>query len=76
MLGTLIFEQWGDTKSIGKEAKVMLDGRIIAKIDLSADKSIEAEEGNKFYARQLVRIAKHYGFEGYLMNFEVVIEHP
>ena len=76
MLGTLIFEQWGDVKSIGKEAKIMMDGRIAARIDFSPDRSTQAEEGNLFYARKLVKIAKHFGFEGYLMNFEVVIEHP
>ena len=76
MLGTLIFEQWDDRDSVGKEAKIMLDGRIAAKIDLSPEKTREAEEGNRFYARKLVAIAKHFGFEGYLMNFEVVIEHP
>ena len=68
MLGTLIFE-W-----VGKEAKIFLDGLITAKIDLSPEKSREAEEGNHFYARKLVAIAKHFGFEGYLMNFEVEID--
>ena len=34
MLGTLIFEQWGDRQSIGKEAKVMLDGKVVASLDL------------------------------------------
>jgi endo-beta-N-acetylglucosaminidase D len=71
MLGTLIFEQWGDRNSIGKEAKVMLDGKIVASLDLSESaKNIN----NLHYAEQLVRICKHYGFEGYLMNFEVKIE--
>ena len=37
MLGTLIFEQWGDRNSIGKECKVMLDGKLVAKIDLHDD---------------------------------------
>ena len=54
----------------------MLDGRIVAKLDFKEDRSIQAEEGNLFYAKQLVKIAKHFGFEGYLMNFEVVIEKP
>ena len=54
----------------------MLDGRIAAKIDFSLEKTKQAEEGNLFYARKLVAIAKHFGFEGYLMNFEVMIEHP
>ena len=36
--------------------------------------SKEAPEGNKFYARKLAQIAKHFGFEGYLMNFECNIE--
>ena len=76
MLGTLIFEQWDDQESIGKEAKIMMDGKIAARIDFSPDKTREAEEGNLFYARKLVAIAKHFGFEGYLMNFEVKIEHP
>ena len=43
VLGTLIFEQWDDTKSIGKEAKVILDGRILARLDLSPEKSTEEE---------------------------------
>ena len=32
------------------------------------------ERGSQFYATQLVKIAKHYGFEGYLMNFEVKVD--
>ena len=70
MLGTLIFE-W-----VEKEAKVFMDGKIAAKIDLRPDRSQEAEDGNLFYARKLVAIAKHFGFEGYLMNFEVKIDEP
>ena len=35
ILGTLIFEQWGDRDSIGKEAKIMMDGHIVAQIELS-----------------------------------------
>lgn len=38
MLGTLIFEQWDDRNGIGKEAKVMLDGKLVASLDL-LDKS-------------------------------------
>jgi hypothetical protein len=33
----LIFEQWED-KSIGKEAKVMLDGKIVAHLDFGKAK--------------------------------------
>lgn len=73
MLGTLIFEQWGDRNSVGKEAKVMLDGKVVASLDLMDN----AKQGtNKFYADKLVDICLAYGFEGYLMNFEVKIESP
>ena len=72
MLATLIFEQWDDTKAVGKEAKVMLDGKVVARLDFEDKK--DAKDGNKFYALKLVEIAKHFGFEGYLINFEVVIE--
>lgn len=48
----------------------MLDGKIVACVDLhQSAKSIP----NIHYAEQLVKICKHYGFEGYLMNFEVKI---
>ncbi len=33
-----------------------------------------APDGNKFYARKLVEIAKYFGFDGYLMNFECDME--
>ena len=47
MLGTLIFEQWDDRDSVGKECKVMLDGKIVASVDLQQSaKSIP----NTFYA--------------------------
>ena len=48
----------------------MLDGKIVASLDLTGHKQIT----NMHYADQLVEICKHYGFEGYLMNFEVKIE--
>ena len=32
------------------------------------------KEGNRFYAKRLVEVAKHYGFDGYLMNFECEIK--
>jgi len=48
----------------------MLDGKIVASLDLTEHKQIT----NMHYADQLVEICKHYGFEGYLMNFEVKIE--
>ena len=56
---------------IGKEAKVMLDGKVVARIDL-LDKVKQLD--NFHYAEKLVQICKHCGFEGYLMNFEVKIE--
>jgi hypothetical protein len=53
MLGTLIFEQWDDRDSVGKECKLMLDGKIIACLDLSSKaKTID----NLHYAEQLVKI--------------------
>lgn len=33
----------------------------------------DSEEGNRLYIRKLVEIAKHFGFDGYLMNFECAI---
>lgn len=71
VLGTLVFEQWDDRKSVGKEAKLMLDGKVFCNLQL-ADKSKQIE--NFYYADQLVKICKFCGFEGYLMNFEVKIE--
>lgn len=68
MLGTLIFE-W---EKGGKEAKMMLDGKIGLNPEIKYQK--DAPDGNKFYARKLVEIAKHYGFDGYLMNFECDIK--
>lgn len=49
----------------------MLDGKIVASLDL-VDKAKQID--NIHYAEQLVAICRHYGFEGYLMNFEVKIE--
>lgn len=63
MLGTLIFE-WDEG---GKEAEMMLSGKISMGNHLKAK---EAPGGNKFYAKKLAEVAKHYGFDGYLMNFE------
>lgn len=51
MLGTLIFEQWDDRNGIGKEKKVMLDGKLVASLDL-LDKSKIC--GNEHYAEKLV----------------------
>lgn len=67
MLGTLIFE-W---EKGWKEAKLMLDGKISVTPNLKFSK--DAPDGNKFYAKKLVEIAKCYGFDGYLMNFECEI---
>ena len=50
----------------------MLDGKIVLHPDLALKK--DAPDGNRFYARKLAEIAKHYGFDGYLMNFECKIE--
>jgi endo-beta-N-acetylglucosaminidase D len=49
----------------------MLDGKIVASLDF-ADEAKQIT--NLHYADQLVAICKHYGFEGYLMNYEVKIE--
>ena len=70
MLGTLIFEQWDDRDAIGKECKVFLDGQVVACLNLTERKNV----GNRHYADQLVNICEHFGFEGYLMNFEVRIQ--
>jgi mannosyl-glycoprotein endo-beta-N-acetylglucosaminidase len=72
MLGTLIFEQWDDQNGIGRECKVFLDGKIVASLDISENE--RKQVGNEHYADQLVAICEHYGFEGYLMNFEVKIQ--
>lgn len=69
MLGTLIFE-W---EKGAKEAKLLLEGKIA--IDVKETKFVkDAPDGNRFYAKQLAKVAKHYGFDGYLMNFECEIE--
>ena len=68
MLGTLIFE-WDEG---GKEAQLLLDGKITVNSNIKFLK--DAPDGNKFYALKLVEIAKHFGFDGYLMNFECEIE--
>lgn len=67
ILGTLIFE-WDEG---GKEAKIMLDGHICYDPEMKFKKN--APEGNKFYARKLIEIARHFGFDGYLMNFEAAV---
>ena len=65
VLGTLIFE-W---EHGAKEAKMMLEGKV--GIDLEDMKYSRIDPlGNRMYANKLVEIAKHYGFDGYLMNFE------
>lgn len=51
ILGTLVFEQWGDRDSVGKEAKVMLDGKVVFNLDL-LDKSKQLR--NEHYADKLV----------------------
>lgn len=68
MLGTLIFE-WNEG---GKEAQLMLDGKVSLSPEMKFQK--DAPDGNKFYAKKLVEIAKYYGFDGYLMNFECDIK--
>jgi mannosyl-glycoprotein endo-beta-N-acetylglucosaminidase len=50
----------------------MLDGKIAFNPDIKFQK--DAPDGNRFYARKLVEIAKHFGFDGYLMNFECEIK--
>ena len=50
----------------------MLDGKIALNPDVKLQK--DAPYGNKFYARKLVEIAKHFGFDGYLINFECEIK--
>jgi len=68
MLGTLIFE-WDNGE---KETEIMLNGKISPDVsDLRFVK--EAADGNRHYAKKLVEIAKYYGFDGYLMNFECTI---
>jgi len=68
MLGTLIFE-WDEG---GKEAHMLLDGQIALNPYIKFRK--DAPDGNKFYALKLVEVAKHFGFDGYLMNFECDIK--
>ena len=71
ILGTLIFE-WDHG---GKEAKLMLDGKISLFLDDDNLKYCkDAPDGNRFYAKKLIEIAKHYGFDGYLMNFECEVK--
>ncbi|CDW80610.1 cytosolic endo-beta-n-acetylglucosaminidase [Stylonychia lemnae] len=73
MLGTLIFE-WDEG---GKEAKLMLDGKISMFYDENEQDMKfrkDAPDGNQFYARKLVEIAKCFGFDGYLMNFECEVK--
>jgi mannosyl-glycoprotein endo-beta-N-acetylglucosaminidase len=50
----------------------MLDGKIAFNSDMKFIK--DAPDGNKFYAKKLVEIAKFHGFDGYLMNFECEIK--
>jgi mannosyl-glycoprotein endo-beta-N-acetylglucosaminidase len=68
ILGTLIFE-WD---AGAQEARLMLDGKIPMHPDIKIVR--DAPDGNRFYARKLAEIAKHYGFDGYLMNFECEID--
>eukprot|EP00347_Sterkiella_histriomuscorum_P019439 403341624 len=83
MLGTLIFE-WDEG---GKEAQIMLDGKVAPfSHSYSNDESTgntqrlkfvkDAPDGNRFYIKKLVEIAQHFGFDGYLMNFECEIKEP
>ena len=48
MLATLIFEQWGSVKEIGKEACVMLAGKIPDQRDWDLE-GLE-DRSNQFYA--------------------------
>ena len=60
ILGTLIFE-WKE----GADESVLLLTNTVS--HRGKTKSAPAKH---HYARQLVRLAKHCGFDGYLMNFE------
>lgn len=68
MLGTLIFE-WEEG---GKEAQLMIDGKVALSHDIKFRK--DAPDGNRFYAKKLALVAKTFGFDGYLMNFECDIQ--
>jgi mannosyl-glycoprotein endo-beta-N-acetylglucosaminidase len=73
MLGTLIFE-WD---AGAKEAKLMLNGQVVLHPDVLKKGWREPKvhsEGKRFYARRLAEVAKSYGFDGYLMNFECQIK--
>ena len=71
-MGTLIFE-W---EAGAIEAKLLLEGKLLYHTKMRKDSYIPKDtlDGNKFYAKKLVEIAKEIGFDGYLMNFECKID--
>lgn len=73
MLGTLIFE-WD---AGAREAKLMLNGKQVLHPDVLKKgwkEPKDCTDGSRFYARKLSELARHYGFDGYLMNFECKIK--
>jgi mannosyl-glycoprotein endo-beta-N-acetylglucosaminidase len=65
MLGTLIFE-WDEG---AKVVKMLLNGQAALLPDLD-----HQQVESRVFAEKLVEIAKHFGFDGYLMNFECNVD--